>query len=73
MNRPPESDDAPTIVEMPAAADPQLLAMYRMVCADAMREFGGRGLTPDQRHILQRMARLNSRFTASDIPKVEKK
>ncbi len=64
------SDSAPTIVEMPAAADPQLLAMYRMVCADAIREFGGRGTTATQREILHRMSRLNAKFTSTDVPKV---
>lgn len=60
-------------LEMPAVADPQIIAEYRRVCADAIREFGGRasgnGL---QREILHRMARLNARFTSSDVPKVGK-
>ncbi len=72
MTRHPSSDSAPTIVDMPAAADPQLLAMYRMVCADAIREFGGRGITATQRELLHRMARLNAKFTSTDLPKVEK-
>jgi uncharacterized protein (DUF1330 family) len=73
MKRHPSSDQAPTIVEMPALADPQLLAMYRMVCADAIREFGARAVAnAGQREILHRMARLNARFTSTDVPKVGK-
>lgn len=66
------SDTAATIIDMPAAADPQLLAEYRRVCADALREFGGRGATPTMREILSRMARLNAHFTSTDIPKVKR-
>ena len=69
MNRQPESGEAPTLVDMPAVCDPELLAQYRMVCADALREFGGRTATALQREILHRMARLNSRFTSTENPK----
>lgn len=64
----PPADAAPTLIDMPAAIDPELLAMYRMVCADAIREFGGRGATPSQRVILARMSKLNARFTSTDVP-----
>ncbi len=72
MTRPPSSDQARTVLEMPAVADPQLLVEYRRVCADAIREFGGRGITATQRELLHRMARLNAKFTSTDLPRMEK-
>ncbi len=70
--RTPPSDSPPIIMDMPAAVDPELVAQYRMVCADALREFGGRGLNATQREILRRMQRLNMRFTSTDVPRVNR-
>ena len=66
--RRPTPDGAPTIVDMPATADPEILAMFRMWTADVLRHFVPTNAL--QRDILRRGQALQAKFTSTDVPKV---